>query len=335
MRRITGIVTFLVATLWFYSASALKYRPADDETLSHVALIHYGDPNKYVYIAAANGIADPDRLPKGINLWVPTVVEYRVKKGDSLAEIAKKYLKDAEKVEFLAWLNQLKDAKVIEPGMTLVVPFILRHRVESGQSLVDVARRYYFKPQMASLLRKFNDRRTNVLKSGETVLVPIFDPEATYQKVTQRLEKYRKQQAEISREVKQITSGGLTAVREDANLIEKGPADATATGQEEKPPASLPEQKNRLSEALNLYQEGEFELARASLEQLLEKGHLTLEDELQARFSLASALVALEKPKEAEHEFVRLLMLRADFEPDPVTTSPKVLEIFRRAGGGK
>jgi TolA-binding protein len=171
-------------------------------------------------------------------------------------------------------------------------------------------------------------------------LVKIFrgylsDPEATYQKVTQRLEKYRKQQAEISREVKQITSGGLAAAREDANPVEKSLADPQAPGQEEKPPASLPEQKTRLREALSLYQEGEFELARASLEQVLEKGSLTLEDELQARFSLASALVALEKPKEAEHEFVRLLMLKPDFEPDPVNTSPKVMEIFRRAGGGK
>jgi hypothetical protein len=114
-------------------AYALKYKPKPEETLSHVALIHYGDPKKYVYIAAANFILDPDKVPKGKSLWVPTVWRYRLKKGDSLAKLANKYLKDSKRADFLKWLNKIKNPRDLEAGALIRIPFLLRHRAQQGQ----------------------------------------------------------------------------------------------------------------------------------------------------------------------------------------------------------
>ena len=38
---------------------------------------------------------------------------------------------------------------------------------------------------------------------------------------------------------------------------------------------------------------------------------------------------------EAEHEFVRLLMIAPERTLDPITTSPKVLEAFHKAKGNR
>lgn len=333
----TGYGKTILATaailLLHLRAGAIKYDPAPEETLSHVALVHYGDPAKYVYLLVPNGIADPNRLPKGKSLWVPTVTQYRVKKGDTLANIANRFLKDPNKADFLAWLNRIKDPKALEAGLLLNIPFVIRHRVEAGQSMVDVAKRYYLRPQPASLLRKYNDRRTNALREGETVLVPIFDPEAVYSKVKERVEKHRQRQAEAAREARQM------AVARPANDdVGESPAVPASLAEKllEKPAvANVPEQLELLKRALEHYREGEFELSRNILSEALERGGLQPAEEAEARATLASCLVALDMPKEAEHEFVRLLMVAPDWKPDPVTTSPKILEIFRRASGGK
>ena len=50
---------------------------------------------------------------------------------------------------------------------------------------------------------------------------------------------------------------------------------------------------------------------------------------------MAFCLVALERPKDAEHEFVRLLMVNPKHTLDPITTSPKIMEVFQRAKGAR
>ena len=153
----------LLAILLVKPAYALKYKPKKDETLSHVALIHYGDPKKWVYITAANFIADPNKIPRNRPLWVPTVWRYRIKKGDSLARLANKYLKDSKRSDFLKWLNKIKNPRDLEPGKLIRMPFLLRHRVQQGQSMVEVAKRYYFRSKETGLLRKFNGKRPHHL----------------------------------------------------------------------------------------------------------------------------------------------------------------------------
>ena len=334
-------------------ATALRYRPAPDETLSHVALIHYGSPRKFVYLLSPNAISDPDRLPSGRSLWVPTVWRYRVRKGDTLGSIAARYLKDSSRADFLLWLNRIKDPKTIEAGTLLTIPFLIRHRVQRGQTMVDVARRYYFSSRPAGLLRRFNGKRTNALKAGEIVWVPIYDPEAAIDKVRQRRKRHEEQEKKLRQQARQMASRAVKAAR-PAEKAPAQPAEQPAASSSSSPSASptvqqatakeippaetaavpTPRRASRLiQKAFRLYRDGEYELARATLLGVIEDGKLQPADEAEAREILAFCLVALGRERDAEHEFVRLLMVVPDRTLDPVTTSPKVLKVFERAKG--
>lgn len=323
----------LAVVLLAKPALALKYRPKKDETLSHVALIHYGDPKKWVYITAANFIADPNKIPRNRPLWVPTVWKYRLRKGDSLAKLAAKHLKDSKRADFLKWLNKVKDPRDLDAGKLITMPFLLRHRVQQGQSMVDVAKRYYFRTRETGLLRRFNGKRTNVLKPGETVFVPVFDPDAAYDKVKDRVKRYKQREAKVADEAleiakKAIANGGettRTATDAATRILESDAQDEKQT-----PPEDLA----LIEKADELYRDGEYALARANLERALERGLLSSIHEARAREIVAFCLVAMDRPKDAEHEFVRLLMVDPKRTLDPVTTSPKIMEVFQRAAKG-
>jgi len=51
--------------------SGLTYTVRSGDTLSHIAKRFYGDANHYHQIAAANGIANPDRIDVGQELKLP------------------------------------------------------------------------------------------------------------------------------------------------------------------------------------------------------------------------------------------------------------------------
>jgi LysM repeat protein len=327
------------------TALALKYRPKPEETLSHVALIHYGDPKKFIYISAANGIRDPDKFPRGKKLWVPTVWRYRIKKGDHLSRISAKYLKDKKRSGFLMWLNRIRDPKEVKVGSLITMPFLLNHRVKPGESMVDVARRYYFQTKPAGLLRKFNGKRTNALKPGERILVPIYDPDATYEKVKERLKRYQERVAKTTSERPKRPPKPEKVIRpKEVAVKTKEPTEDKAAekpngGSEAAPPEEFrvtpPEDAALVQKAFKLYRDGEYVLARSNLSKVLDLDRLSEADEAEAREILAFCLVAMDRPKEAEHEFVRLLMVAPDRTLDPVTTSPKILEVFKRAQGIK
>lgn len=346
--RRAGAGALLLLLMAAIPAAALRYRPKPDETLSHVALVHYGSARKFVYLLSPNAIADPDRLPAGKSLWVPTVWRYRVKKGDTPGKIAARYLKNAQRADFLLWLNRIKDPRAIEPGTLLTIPFLLRHRVQRGQTMVDVARRYYFSSKPTGLLRRFNDRRTNALRAGDIVWVPIYDPEAAIDKVRKRRKHNAEQEQKLRRQAQQMASRAVQATEVDrqaqASLPKPtksadtgsstaGKPQPAETSADTVPSAGAGRAGRRIQKAFRLYRDGEFELARATLLEVLENNKLPPADEAEAREILAQCLVALDHPREAEHEFVRLLMVAPERTLDPVTTSPKVMKVFKRAKG--
>lgn len=342
------------------SALALRYTPKQDESLANIARVHYGSPKKTIYLMPTNGITDPEQINKRKRLWIPTVWRYRIKRGDSLNKLALKYLKDTSRAEFLMWLNRIEDPKDLEVGRLISMPFIIRHRVQEGQNMVDLAKRYYFRAKPAGLLRKFNQKRTNVLKPGEIILIPIYDPEAATDKVKQRVQL---QEERMSKEAEEARE---RAKRQAATKVKNGDKPPTPEGPDSPPDKGLPGEnpdagpiddptavlddpgqslaarttsdpgnQKLVKEAFELYRDGEYELARVNLVRALEDDKLATPDETEAREVLAHCLVALERNTEAEHEFVRLLMVAPDRTLDPVTTSPKVLEVFRKAKGNK
>ncbi|MBN2493890.1 MAG: LysM peptidoglycan-binding domain-containing protein [Deltaproteobacteria bacterium] len=379
---VTGVLACL---LWPQAVMALRYKPQANETLSHISLIHYGSPKKYIYFTSINRISDPDNWPRRI-LRIPTVWPYRIRKGDDLSKLARKYLKDAERADFLAWQNHIKDPRDIEPGTLIHIPFLIKHKASKTDTMIKVAKRYYWSTRQTGLLRKFNNKRNNKLKEGEIVWVPIYDQQAHTDRVRERLKQYQEKELKAAEEARKRAQRLAADKKRDPDTkpgdsVEKpgdgAKPDAAGDGKPDEPEDRRPDEKTDdagsdassgdldnppdeppdleailgdaspttrsssglnirlIREATELYRDGEYELARANLERALESGDLAKEDEADAREVLAFCLVALDRNKEAEHEFVRLLMVVPDRKLDPVTTSPKILGVFERAMGGR
>ena len=356
LKLIFASLLALSVLLVSFTAQALRYVPRADETLSHISLIHYGSPKKLIYITHTNNIDDPKRMPRGVRLRIPTVWRYRLRKGDDLAKVARKHLKDASRADFLAWLNNIKDPRKLKSGHLITIPFLIRHRVTKGQNMLKVARMYFWSTRPTGLLRKFNDKRNNVLKVGEIIYVPIYDSEAATEKVKERLKRHLGKQKKAEDEAKRraMAAAEKARTKPDAGQSTDKPEPQSETEaeiamilgyktSEQSVPdagqgdsealAGNPQATRLIAKASELYREGEYEQARANLSRALDLTGLTKADEAEAREVLAFGLVALERPKEAEHEFVRLMMVVPDRKLDPETTSPKILKVFEKAKG--
>ena len=305
-----------------------RHQPKPEESLSHIALIYYGNPDKFVYLVAANRLQDPDRLPQDRSLVIPTVWAYALKKGETVQQIANRYLKESRHAEFLAWFNHLRSPKDAKQGSFLMIPFVLEHKAAKDQSLNEIANRYYFSVKPVGMLKKFNNRAANTLKAGESVFVPIFDKEITYERVKERREQFLQKQESLPSAAGPLEDNPMSMAAAEAASQVIAPGEAPAAAK-----SSSLDDSTSFQDALKMYDAGEFELARARLAIILERGQLSPGDEVSAREILANCLVALGQEQPAEHEFVRLLMLAPDYQLDPQITSPKVLRVFRRAKG--
>lgn len=101
------------------------YKIKTGDTLSGIAAKYN---TTYQYLAEINNIADPDKINAGDTIKVPgtattTVKEkyttYKIKRGDTLSEIAAKY---NTTVDTLVKLNNIKDKNKINAGDTIKVP---------------------------------------------------------------------------------------------------------------------------------------------------------------------------------------------------------------------
>ncbi len=305
-------ISLLVVLFVGHTALAVKYKTRPNESLSAVAKLHYGDSKKVIYLMAANGIANPDNLERERVVWVPTVWQYALKRGEDLAQVSARYLKDPKRADFLIWINHIANLSDIKPGTVLTMPFVLAHHVLPNQSWADISRQYYFGVKGIATIRKFNNKQGEVLTPGETLEIPIFDPEASTDKVRERLKRF---QAEAP--VSPAAPAAAPAVA-PAAAVTAPPKPATRT---------LSDQINDLRD---LFEDGEYELAKTALTRLLGQKP-TAQEEVQARELLAFCLAAQDRYQDAEQEFAHLLLLAPEHTLDPITTSPKIREIFQRA----
>ena len=92
-------------------------------TLSGIAQSFYGDAGLFGFIAAANGIADPNRINVGQVLVIPELGRVRrVNPGDTLGAIAEEFYGDSRLAGFIAEANAVRDPNHIEVGWTLAIP---------------------------------------------------------------------------------------------------------------------------------------------------------------------------------------------------------------------
>jgi LysM repeat protein len=286
-------------------ASELTHVLVAGETLGSLASWYYGASWKSVYILTRNGIANDGDIAAGTRLVIPTSFTYRVRRGDSLADIAKRFLGDRDRYKAVMQENGLKDPADLAAGAVLLMPFHLRYVVESGDSWSRIAQRFYRTSRKGSELKDYNPG-VDALDPGDRVTVPIFD-RATLDALT-RKPPPRPTAASWA------AGGSAIAVANSA-----GPTHAGA-------PAA---DHAALLKSIDDYKHGEFEAACPKLEQLLaESGFSPAERALTVSY-LGFCAVAAGDREAASDYFRKWLEIDPKAQLDPVNTSPKILSVFQ------
>ncbi len=359
------LILVFVILLPSFGRAQITHRLREGENLAALARRYYGAAWKWSYIAGVNGIADPKKVPPGRKLKIPVVWPYTVRRGDRLYTVAERLLGDGKRYPFLARFNGLPEKTVIERGQRLLVPIQIRHRVQRGDTLSKLGRRYYRSARMRFLLRDYNFLKSMRLEPGQTILVPIFDREAALDRVKARISDRRPaappkaeapqpeappptraarggapprpegkgRVADPSPERSAVPSAGHEASGDSNGPA--GPAPAGAAVNEPGAPhqqLAAAEWERRLGAAEQMLREGEYEDVVEELLDLAESAE-GMDGPRRARLhkTLAVALVALGRTGEALDHFRRMLAAEPDATLDPVLTSPKVLRVFQQA----
>jgi S-formylglutathione hydrolase FrmB/LysM repeat protein len=116
---------------------------AAGETLSALALRFYGDAELYRLIAVASDIGDPADIDVGQGLVFPDFTRYTVAAGDTLAGVASRFYGDAQLSGLIAAASGIDDPAEIDAGQQLIVPDLTRYTVVAGDTLAELASRFY------------------------------------------------------------------------------------------------------------------------------------------------------------------------------------------------
>src|SRR5262249_37714663 len=141
-----------------------------------LAATFYGNRAQAVFIREANHLGPLDRLHEGQTLRVPGAFKIKVKKGDTLEALSRRFLDDARRAWYLGLLNGLKVNDVLREGIEIRVPTNLTHRAGAPESLPTLARDFYSDSQQSKMLADYNFRwqgQGSVLVKGERIVLPV------------------------------------------------------------------------------------------------------------------------------------------------------------------
>ncbi len=139
------------------------------ETLSALALRFYGDAELYRLIATASGIADPDVIDVGQRLIIPDISRYTVVAGDTLSGLAQRFYGDAQLDWLIAGASGVADPNVIDVGQRLIIPDISRYTVVAGDTLSELALRFYGDASLYPLIATVNG--IDVIAVGQVLVI--------------------------------------------------------------------------------------------------------------------------------------------------------------------
>ncbi|MFO8072910.1 MAG: LysM domain-containing protein [Polyangia bacterium] len=278
------------------SAAAWIHVSRTGETLAQLASFYYGDESRSMVIRAANGFVHPDdgRLTPGERIEIPQVTYHRVEEGESWADIAKRYLGSARRGRFLAELNDAGIEDSLARGEIVTVPYQLLYILAPEESPRGVARMFLGKSRGGKWLEKYNLGRKKKYGRGDALLIPIIDLELT-DEARERIDEARGREPRASEREAQ------------RRAVE------------------------RVAEMREAFAAGRYVEIVAIAQNLLGGGALTVPQRIGVYKYLAFAYVALGQRELAVEAFASALELQPAMELSPITTSPKIIEVFRRA----
>jgi hypothetical protein len=294
--RVLACLALLAALLAAGSVLGWDHVARAGETLEQLADRYYGRPELSMVIRAANGFVHPDdgRLIEGERVEIPEVIYHRVRAGEDWGAIAERYLGSAKRGEYLAELNGKKREQDLVVGQIVKVPYQLLYILAPDESLKAIARSFLDQKRGQNWLRDYNLKRKKKYGRGDAVLVPLMDVEFTDEAKTR-----------IAAERGEQYSGD----------DQRAQVDAVA----------------QIATMREAFESGRYVEMVATGQRLLHAGKLTVPQQIGVHKFLAFAYVALGERKLALGSFISALTMQPGMELSPITTSPKILEVFREA----
>lgn len=287
-----------------WSGKELTHTLRDGERIEQLARHYYGSGWKAAYILGRNKIGVAKDIQPGKRLVIPSSWIYKVRRGDSLARIAKRYLGSTDRYKILARHNGIKEGQELDAGAELLLPFHITYTVAAGDSFSAISKRYYRNTRMAGTLRDYNGG-TAELHPGDKLVVPIFD-----------------------RATLDVRSKGPPPAPKGTG---KPPSKTQSTRIAHKEPAAAAANKQfddaALKTAVGTYLAGDFGDAADELSDLLD-AELPPKPRATILKYLAFCAVAHGDNDDAGDYFRLWLAIEPKASLDPTRTSPKILEVF-------
>jgi len=312
----------------------LGFTASEATTLAAVAETAYGRGPAGAVLATANNLAPDAAIAVGQTVQVPVSYTVQVTRGMPLAVLARKYLPGRDRSALLAAVNNLKADEQLRPRSSVVVPALIWHVAQAGDSMRAISRTYYRNADGRWLLRRVNgNRNSDKVEPGERILVPIFAPWSDSEAVASRL---------------RIAKSALAAGRDDgagdeSSLADSAPAGNLPPDESDAPqtPAAVVEktavnsasvaaaaQAQVIADGVELFRRGDYLAAVAYFRRSLLEPTLEPAQRVAADVWLASCYVAVDEPERAEEAMRAALRLSPELELDPALTSPKILHVL-------
>lgn len=264
------------------------------DSLELLAAEYYGDRNHLIFIMVANDLQHPRALVAGEKLKVPASREIIADVGDTFDSMAGSYLGDKRRGSFLAAFNGLGADASLAAGTELSIPFQINHTAASAESLSSIAAAYFGDTKNAKMLRDYNFLDRDTLTAGESIVVPIFHVRVRSSKLP--------------------------------------PADKQSQARSDKRRRMLEEAQDALPAAKAAWRQGEYAAIKRELIGI-DPDFLDASVAVEIGVLLGGSYVAAGDEDSAVASFKKVLERQPKHALDAYTYSPKVREIWQRAGG--
>ena len=181
IQRLALLIALLALLLSTSSARAFPHTVQEGDTLAGLAERFYGRIQHEKLLVAANGLESygGTSIVPGMRLEIPSVTYFRIRGGETWAELATTFLGARVRSHALAVVNDTKAWLPPETGQEVVLPYNLRIIISANDTLVGLAYKYLGDRKQAWMLDHYNGRKGRRLRRGEVILVPLVDIELT------------------------------------------------------------------------------------------------------------------------------------------------------------
>lgn len=327
-----AVAAFCLGTSPDPAPRVVEHRVRRGDTIAGLAVRYYGDKERAEILARINGIEDVRGLRPGRRLRIPLSAAYRVRPGDTPSELSEKLLGGASRHSALMELNGLQARSGLDAGTEIEIPVLLEHTIDRGETLGEVARRFYGDAGRAAWLAEFNGiEKADAIRQGTRLQVPLVGllparssrPATTAPASGSRLASSDETKASPGAGVRSATQR-QTREREDSSAgREARPRPEPGTGAGAPDPA--------VERAVALYHRGEYRRAAGLLEAALDSGALRGAEKARALRHRAYCAVATGDRGAARQAFRALRRIDPNWRPDPMEDSPKIRQFFSEA----